>query len=108
MKIKLFLIGVAALVLAAGCASQSGTAYKTLDATIIGVHAGYDTYLNLVVDGKLTTNSVPKVSVAYNVFQNAANAAVIASADSLTNIPPADIQALATDVLSAITTAEGK
>jgi len=60
------LIGLALLL---GCASQSRVTYNTL-ASVQAITAGaYAGYLDLVVTGRLPTNSVPQVSADYNLFQ---------------------------------------
>lgn len=83
-----------------GCASM--TAYKSLSATQITVQTAMSSFDDLVIKGHVSTNSVPQVSHAYNAFESAFSAAVIA-AQFNTNAPsPGNIAILAQNVTDAI------
>lgn len=66
--------------------SQQATAYKTLSTLQATTSGAYDAYLDLVVTGKLPTNSVPTVSRDYTVFLAVWNASVALAAQG-TNSP---------------------
>lgn len=66
------LLSLSAMVLLAvlGCnTSQQKTAYNTLFSLEQTTTAAVDAYDALVVQGKVPTNDIPKVSKAYNDFQ---------------------------------------
>ena len=52
-------------------------AVKTLYSVHKTVDAALDAYLDLVIAGKLPTNSVPRVTAAYGEFQTAYNANLV-------------------------------
>lgn len=80
------LAAVLAVAFIIGCASTSTTAYKTLSALQATTSAAYAGYLDLVVTGKLTTNSVPVVSRDYTLYLAVWNSAVSIAATG-TNAP---------------------
>ena len=79
------LAAVLAVAFLIGCAT-SAVAYKTLSALQVTTSAAYAGYLDLVVTGKLTTNSVPVVSRDYTLYLATWNAAVSIAAQG-TNAP---------------------
>lgn len=105
MKTKFFKVFVSlGLAFALGCASM--TAYKSLGATELTVSSAYTAYTDLVIQGKVPTNDVPRVSHAFNSFQAGMSAAVIA-AQFNTNAPSNQtIQILAQNVTDAIAQAK--
>lgn len=111
MKVKLFILLAvlsAALALTNCATSTQTTEFKTISAAETAVNASYSGYLDLVETGKLATNSVPQVSKAYNDFQASASIAILTHGLSVTNPVPSDLATLAANVLTLITTLEGK
>lgn len=64
---SLAVIAVAAFLI--GCASQSRVTYNTLATVEAATTGAFQSYLTLVVQGKVRTNDVPRVSMDYNVFK---------------------------------------
>lgn len=69
------------------CASQSRVTFNTLASVQTVTTGAYNSYLDLVIQKKLPTNSVPIVSKDYNLFQVVWGATVIV-AQWNTNAPP--------------------
>jgi len=88
--------------------SAQTTAYNTLATTGITVNTAYTTYLNLVVTGKVATNSVPAVSQAYNDFQTAYGAALTIAQFNPNAIAPSNVVASANALVAKINLTEGK
>lgn len=100
-------LAVACLVVEIGCStSQQTKEYKTVAATEASVAGAYSAYLDLVITGKVATNSVPRVSRAFNSFQAAALAAVVTRGLFATNAPPPDLLQAAADVMAIINSAK--
>lgn len=92
---------LAALVV--GCASTNRTVYNTLASVQVTTTGAYNGYLDLVVAGKLGTNSVPAVSRDYNQFQMVWNAAVAVAQWNTNTIAPAAVNDASLRVLTDIT-----
>lgn len=90
-----------------GCATQSRTLYNTLASVQATTSGAYSGYLDLVVQGKLTTNSVPVVSRDYTLFQGAWSSAVTMAAGGVTNPAPQNVTEASAKVLADITVAKG-
>lgn len=91
-----------------GCnTTQQTVAYNTLYSTEQAVTASYSSYIALVIQGKVTTNNVPKVSQTFNQLQ----AAILLAKDAVqynTNaLAPTNITVEATDLITLITQIEG-
>lgn len=82
--------------------SQQRLTYNTLATVGQSVNSAYAAYLDQVVHGKATYS----VALAndYNKFQGLFNTAVQAASMNLAAPAPAELQSLATSILSAITT----
>lgn len=92
-----------------GCQSPTAnTQFKTISAAETSVNAAYSAYVDLVVTGKIPTNSVPQVASAFNSFQSAAHVAIVNHGLNLTNAPPEGLANLAANIIILIRTAEGK
>lgn len=90
-----------------GCTTtQQTTEYKTVAAAEASVSGAYSAYLDLVVTGKITTNSVPRVSKAFNAFQATANGVVVTRGLFATNAPPPDLVQAAADAIAIINSAK--
>src|SRR5262245_42229140 len=86
-----------------GCTTTQKTAtYKTLYSVEKSIMASYDAYLDLVVAGKVKTNSVPQVSVAFNTAQRAMQMALAGAQFNTTNPPTAEVIAAAANLAVAI------
>ena len=95
------------LVLLVGCASQSRVVYNTLAAVETTTVGAYNAYLDLVVKGNLTTNSVPVVSKDFNIFQTSWTAAVMVAQWNTNTVAPQAVVDLSTTVLTDINLVEG-
>jgi hypothetical protein len=78
------------------------TAYNTVYSAEQAATSAYSGYWDLVIKGKVTTNSVPSVSAKFNVFQRTVDLATSAVAFNPTNPAPADVTAALNDVLAII------
>lgn len=87
--------------------TQKTVAYQTLYGLEVSTTASYQGYLTEVVKGKVATNSVPKVSAAYNRFQIGINEAAMVVQYDWTNLAPASVIGLANQVLNGILEAKG-
>jgi len=88
--------------------SQQTTTYNTLSSVHLTTSGAYNAYLDLVVQGKLSTNMVPVVSRDYSTFIAVWNGAVSIAASGVTApASPAVANASAT-VLADINVAKTK
>lgn len=101
------LIPLLALLFIVGCASQSKTIYNTLSSIQITTSGAYNAYLDLVVQGKLSTNSVPVVSRDYTAFQAAWNGAVAVAAMGINSPPTQPVVDASTKVINDINQLKG-
>lgn len=69
------LLPAAAIFTACQSPSAQRTAFNTVYSVGKTVDAGYRSYLDLVVAGKVPTNGVPKIAREYDAFQSAFRAA---------------------------------
>lgn len=92
-----------------GCStSQQRQTINTLYSVGQTTDAAYKSYLDLVVAGKVPTNSVPGVSARYAEFQQAFSAAIVLSTLN-TNAPPTPaVTAAAANLTSAIAVAKSR
>lgn len=84
--------------------SQQKFAVNTITTTHLAVDAALDSYLDLVVAGKIATNSVPAVMASYGVYQLTYNSAlVVVLNNSNAPAPPAlsDAAVKFTDTIAA-------
>lgn len=92
MKLKSLILLPCLLLLANGCnTTQQTNIYNSLQTIETTADTSYQTYIGLVVTGKIPTNSVPQVSRAYNDLHAAiATAAVLdqsgTNAFTITNV----------------------
>lgn len=82
--------------------SQQRTAYNTVYSAEQAATSAMSGYFDLVIQGKVATNSVPSVTAKFNVFQRTVDLASSAIAFNPTNPAPADVQAALNDVLAII------
>lgn len=92
------------LVLTSCSTSQQRITYNTLASVGMTVNSTYSGYLDGVVQGKVGTNDVPRVSVLYNQFQAAYAVAISAAQFNPTNIAPQNVVDLATQIVNLIAT----
>jgi hypothetical protein len=90
-----------------GCATTSKVAYNTLASVQVATTGAYNGYLDLVVQGKLTTNSVPVVSKDYNLFQQIWTAAVYVAQFNTNSVVPQTVTDAAAKVVTDISAAKG-
>ena len=90
-----------------GCkASQQQVAYNTIYSVQKATVASYDAYLSLVIQGKVATNDVPRVSKAFNVFQASSLVAMDGVQFNTNALAPASLVTEANDVINLITIAK--
>lgn len=98
------IVPVAPLALTGCKTSQQRLTYNTLASVGMTVNSAYSGYLDGVVQGKVPTNDVPKVSLLYNQFQGAYSVAISAAQFNPTNIAPQNVVDLATQIVNFIAT----
>ena len=86
--------------------TQQKVAVNTLLSLHLTVDAALDGYLDLVRNGTLATNAVPKVLASYTQFQIAFNSAVLLVASNTNSAAPPNVGEAATSFLTAITSAK--
>ena len=101
------LIPLIALLFVIGCASASKTLYNTLSSVQVTTSGAYNAYLDLVVQGRLPTNSVPTISKDYTIFQGIWTGAVTAGALGVNTIATQPVTDAAAKVVADITIAKG-
>lgn len=101
------LIPLLALLIVVGCASANKTLYQTLSSVQVTTSGAYNAYLDLVVTGKLATNSVPTVSKDYTIFQGIWTSAVTAGSLGVNTIATQPVTDAAAKVVADITIAKG-
>lgn len=95
-------------VLITGCTtSQERKVYNSLYSVGASVDASYKSYLDLVIQGKLATNDVPRISGYYADFQRIFAAAVAANGVNKNALPSPEVSSAASRITSAITQAKG-
>jgi hypothetical protein len=101
------LSAIAAIALLVGCATPaSRTTFNSL-ASVQSITSGaWNAYLDLVIQGKLATNSVPIVSRDYSNFQNIWVAAVTVAELGVQGIATAPVTNASAVVLFDIATAK--
>jgi hypothetical protein len=91
-----------------GC--KSPTTQKVSVNTLFTLHktadAALDGYLDLVNQGKLATNSVPKVLASYTQFQGVYNTAILFVANNTNAVPPQAVVDAAVDFANTVTSAK--
>jgi hypothetical protein len=87
--------------------SQQTVTYNTLSSIQVSTAGAYSAYLDLVITGKLATNSVPVVSRDYTLFQTAWNAAVSVASMGLETPATQPVTDAAIKVVADITVAKG-
>lgn len=94
---------------AAGCKSPTvqSTPVNTMFTIGSGVDAGYKAYLDLVISGKVSTNSVPSVSQKYTLFQQAFAAGIEFVSFNSNSVPPISVLNAASEFNNAVSTAKG-
>lgn len=91
-----------------GCASPPATvAYQTIFDLETTTTAAFDGYLMGVAKGQISTNSVPQISKAFNLFQTDAAALLEAAQFSTNTIAPSGLITEAANVANAILSAKG-
>lgn len=105
-KILLTLPLIALLIL--GCStSQRRIAYNSLATVGLTTDTAMKGYLDLVIQGYVSTNSVPVVARDYQIFQGAFSLAVAAAQFNTNAIASPELIRLSNVVLSDISVAKG-
>lgn len=107
MKSLKSLSAVFAVAILIGCVSASKTVYNTLASVQVTTSGAYSAYLDLVVQGKLTTNSVPLVSKDYTIYQTVWNTAVSVASLGVNAPATQPVTDAAAKVVADITIAKG-
>jgi|ERR1043166_58484 hypothetical protein len=92
------------IVAGGGCAAptQQTVTFNTLYATGHSVSAAFAAYSDLLIAGKVSTNSLPQIAAAYNEF-NLAYAAALSLAQMNTNAaPPPELVSKAAALVTTI------
>jgi hypothetical protein len=93
--------------IAFGCTtSQQTTAYNTIGAAEATAKAAYDGYATLVINGTISTNTVPQASAAYNQFQADALLAATLSSEGTNALATTNLTADISNLTSIISTAQ--
>lgn len=105
---KKLLISLGLCVALVGCTTNQITvAYKTLYSVEHVTVSTYDGYLDSVVKGQTSTNSVPKVSKAFNDFQASYIVALDAAEFNTNALAPSSLLQESTDIITLINTVKG-
>lgn len=104
------LLSLALVLLIVGCGTTAQRqAYNSLATTGVTVSTAYESYLDLVLHGKVPTNDVPKITASYRQFYALYQAACETAqwATNLTATPPEVVMAGGA-VTSAVNKAKGQ
>lgn len=93
---------ILALVLCGATCNKEKVAYNTIATVEQGVDASVKAYLDLVVNEKIPTNSVPRVMQAYDLVQLSVRAAIKASRGNSNAVAPVDLTTKAGDLQTLI------
>lgn len=86
-----------------GCATtQRALAYKTLNIVATSVDAGMKAFADAVVAGKVPAETQAKVKDLHGRYQKALQAAIVAAKFDVSAPAPADVKALASELLNLI------
>jgi hypothetical protein len=98
---------VALIGFSGGCTtSEQRKTVNTIATLGYTVDASYKAYLDLIVRGKLKTNSVPAVARSYELFQSAFNSALVVAALNTNTPPSVELSKAAAQLQSSIQTAK--
>lgn len=106
-KLLLTLCLTSALFGQIGCAFVTHS-YATLSATELAVDSAYKAYNDLLVQGKIPIETLPKVSNSYDTFQSAMRVAILVARSNPESPASADLASAAAEVIAIINKAEGK
>jgi uncharacterized lipoprotein YajG len=108
MKKKL--ISLATLLLLVGCStSQQTTTFNALSSIESVADVGYSNYVTLVIQGKVSTNSLPQVSQAYNTLHAAIATAALLDQSGTNILVSSNLTTELTSFVQLISTAtQGK
>lgn len=91
-----------------GCTStKQQAAFNSISSVEQTSTAAYQGYISLVIQGKIPTNDVPKVSHLFNDVQASVNLASLAVQFNTNAVAPANLVTEAGALLNLITTIEG-
>jgi hypothetical protein len=107
MKKLTSLAAALAVAVLIGCATTGTTVYRTLATVQITTSSAYNAYLDLVVQGKVSTNMVPVVSRDYTAFVAVWNGAVGVAALGVQAPATAPVIDAANKVIADVAVAKG-
>jgi hypothetical protein len=97
-----------AVIYVSGCTTnQQKISYNTLYSIENTTTAAYVYYVDGVISGKYSTNSLPKISHDYNVFQAAVGVALDGVQYNTNALAPINLQTEAGDIINLINQAKG-
>jgi hypothetical protein len=103
------LAGVTVLGTLQGCTTTQQTAtYKTLYTLEASTTTAYIAYVQTVIAGTTSTNSLPTVSKAFNDFQAAMVLAAALNQNNTNALAPTSLQTEAIDLVNLIAAVKGK
>lgn len=91
-----------------GCSTTKPAAYKTLVQVRDITDAAFKSYLSLVVEGKISSAGIERVSASYAIFQVALNAALVAAQTNEQATAPPQLVVQSDTVLKAVREAKGE
>lgn len=101
------IVSILAACIIIGCnTSQQTTAYNTIFSLQRTVSASYSGYLDATIKGSVSTNSLPKISKAFNDFQAAAQVAMDAVQYNTNALASPALLTEGQDVINLIKTAK--
>lgn len=105
---RIILLSLMITGLLCGCqTSREQVVFNSLASVAYTVDSSFKGYVDLVVAGKLPTETLPKVGAAYTSFQTAFNAALAVAQFSKSSIAPQNVIDAASVVLNSISQAKG-
>lgn len=107
MRKLLLTLPVIALLMFGCSTAQRRIAHNSLATVGLTTDAAIKSYLDLVIQGQVSTDSVPVVARDYQIFQGAFNLALVAAQRDTNAIASAEVIRLSNVVLSDISVAKG-
>jgi hypothetical protein len=103
ISISLMVAGLCVGLVATGCnTTQQRLAYTTLSAVEMTTTAAVDGYYMATIKGIASTNGIPKVSKAFNAFQDSFKIAVDLAQNNTNALAPLPLQQESADVIALV------
>lgn len=104
---RLLLVSALGISLLCGCPGPiQRTSFNTIYSLESGVTKAYSGYVDLVIKGSVSTNSLPKIKKAFNDFQASELVALDAVQFNTNALAPAALVTEGQDVINLISTAK--